>query len=75
MKTYEQRKQQALSHARSNRDYWYINNWKYNKIHKYAKHMETYEIFRGSFDEFLIEKGFIDYLNCDNEMEKLQNSM
>jgi hypothetical protein len=63
MKTYEQRK--AELPIKSDRFYKFIGDWEYSKNHCFARNLKTHETFTGTFDEFLIEKRFIDYLNCD----------
>lgn len=63
MKTYYQLK--AALQITRDRNFLYLGDWRYNPFQKYAESMKTGEIFRSDFDVFIIEKGFIDYQNCD----------
>jgi hypothetical protein len=38
----------------------YLNGWKYSEKSCVAIHTETKEVFHGSWEEFLVEKRFID---------------
>lgn len=75
MKTYEERKAEVLRTARSNKHYCYFDNWRYNKRCQYAESLTTGEVFKWTLDEFLIEKGFIDYMNCDDELSTVHLQM
>jgi hypothetical protein len=54
--------------------YRYVAGWRYSNRSCFAENIATGELFRGSWEEFLIEKRIIDVLNCDEDYERLKIS-